>query len=576
VQQNKIIATITKNFRHKIDFEDGLTKINYEVANFYSQASIVGKGRLIVIKGSYDIHWKPLYSDKIKQKKLRNSFQEILNTSKINYDFRKTIVNTVLNGNPRLFQANPSNPYSILVGDIVCELYIDTGNPEKAKENTISNQLCSNEDDLIKPIEVSDDKKKNATGQVEDNYKREDIDKLDLNKTYSLDRNIETINCKREDIICISSTRWDFLWQRPHHLMDRLSKKNNRVLFFNHSVPMSYNDIQEILSNPNLWYERLEKISDNLWVFSPINLLPEEINYISNTDTLQNYNYRVKKEALKFIIEKLQITDPIIITYLAESINYIKDIPKKTLCYDCVDDFSGFSWAEKDIELQEEELIKESNIVITSAEELYNRIKKIHKETYLLPNAVEFEHFAIKNKGVSKRRFINRPVIGFVGAFYEWIDENILEYIVKKKRGWDFHFIGPVQSGMGNKLKKMSNVTFFGTREYRHLPKFISRMDVCIIPFKLNKITDSANPIKLWEYMASARPIVSTPIPEVKKFKDIIYIGKTKEEFLSKVQEAIEENSIKKRSQRIAVAKRNDWNYRVDKLIEIINTNIDS
>ena len=237
------------------------------------------------------------------------------------------------------------------------------------------------------------------------------------------------------------------------------------------------------------------------------------------------------------------------------------------MCYDCIDNFSAFSWSEEGIEEDEENLINEADIVITSAESLYERVKMINQKTFLLPNAVEYEHFAAIHR---KAQTGKKPVIGFIGAFYEWIDEELIEYLAKMRKDWKFYFIGPIQPGMSRNLRDLDNIRFFGTRNYRELPRFLHLMDVCIIPFKQNRITESANPIKLWEYMASGKPIVSTPIPEVKKFSDIVYIGETKEKFLFKLEEALREDSNNLAKRRIAVARRNDWNHRVEKLLKII------
>lgn len=109
-----------------------------------------------------------------------------------------------------------------------------------------------------------------------------------------------------------------------------------------------------------------------------------------------------------------------------------------------------------------------------------------------------------------------------------------------------------------------------GIKDYRDLPGYLSCFDVCLIPFKINIVTESANPIKMWEYLATGKPIVSTAIPEVKKFEDIIYIGKNKYDFLNKVERALEEKGLDKIQKRILTAKQNDWNFRVEKIIDLI------
>lgn len=534
MQQNNIVLKIEKEFRHRIYINYDINKIDYEVCNFYSQVNIIGNGRLLVVSGVYDVYWRPLY--KGKKNYLQQVFQEIVYTDNLALQWENIEVVSSLQGNPILTQSSYSFEYGVLVGNICCDLY---NSSQVRKEEAVVSSVSIN---------------------IESDNRKEFFEVVPVERTGKK-------NKKRKDIICISSTRWDFIRQRPHHLMDLLSKRNNRVLFFNHSVAVSYEEAVKRQSNPELWNEKLEKISENLWVFSPVHIL--QGNSGLDRASLQLFNYQLKEEALRFLIYKLQFYDIIFITYLAESINYIRGLPKKLICYDCIDDFSAFSWTEEGIEEDEERLIKKSDIVITSAEVLFNRIKKIHQNTFLLPNAVEYEHFAATYK---KSRTGRSPIIGFIGAFYEWVDEELIEYLAKKRKEWIFYFIGPVQSGMGTIINELENMRFFGTIDYNELPRFLNLIDVCIIPFKQNRITQSANPIKLWEYMASGKPIISTAIPEVKKFADIIYIAETKEEFLLKLEKALKENSKELAKRRIAVARRNDWNHRVEKLVKIIES----
>lgn len=570
MQENKIITTMKKSFRHKILLEYDICKIDYEVKDFNIWTHIIGNSRLLVINASYNLYWKPICREKSKTNKITKFFKEIEYIDDLNLDCTSIKVESNMQIIPHVFQSNCRLGYALLIGEICCKIYtgeeVEQGKAEKIA-NEIGQSTVIDKEDLVK----------STASEGEDEDKIDKIYKQNiLEKIIKKREVINEIDGQTRDIICISSTRWDFIWQRPHQLMERLSKKNNRVLFFNHSIPMAYNDIHEILLTPELWGKRLSKVSDNLWIFSSVHLLKNQIDLLTDTSSLESFNYKIKESALKFLIKKLQFKDPIIISYLAESVNYVKNIPRKLLCYDCVDNFSAFSWANKNLELDEKELIKEADLVITTAESLFNRIKKLHSQTILLPNAVDYRHFAIDNISDKYSRFKDSPTIGFIGAFYEWVDEELIEYLAKNRKGWQFQFIGPVQPGMGNKISKLGNVIFFGIQEYKILPEFLSKMDVCIIPFKLNKITESANPIKLWEYMASGIPIVSTPIPEIKKFEDVVYLGDTRENFLLKVEEALQESSVDKRLYRKTIAQKNDWNFRVNKLLKIINENVKS
>lgn len=132
MQHNNIIIKINKNFKHKIALKDSLNKIAYEVANFNSWASIVGNGRLLVIKGSYDIYCKRLYEDEKIFNKTNKDFTEIIYIDDMNLDFNHIKVKTNLSVMPKLF--NYIKGYYLVIGEISCELYEENQTQEKANK----------------------------------------------------------------------------------------------------------------------------------------------------------------------------------------------------------------------------------------------------------------------------------------------------------------------------------------------------------------------------------------------------------------------------------------------------------
>lgn len=381
------------------------------------------------------------------------------------------------------------------------------------------------------------------------------------------------------DILCISSTRWNYLWQRPQQIMSRLSK-NNRVLFFDHSFPVDYLQIREKINNPQLWAKQLKKIHSNLWVFSAIHLHEGMKHYITNKNlSLKEYNYQIKEHALQYLIKKLNFKNPIIISNIPEATNYIKNIPNILLCYDCLDNYAAFTWADVDLLKQENKIIKKANIITCSATLLYEKIKKLNKNTFLLPNAADFEHF---NKDYSPSNLFlskklnknNKAVIGFIGAIYEWLDLDLLKHLITTRQDWLFLFIGPQQAGLKTNFLNKENVKSLGIKSYQELPQYLSLFDVCLIPFKVNEVTECANPIKMWEYMSAGKPIVSTPIPEAEKLKQIIYIAKDKYQFIDKIEKALDEKEKNIKTKRILMAKGNTWEHRAEELLNIINKSL--
>jgi glycosyltransferase involved in cell wall biosynthesis len=202
-----------------------------------------------------------------------------------------------------------------------------------------------------------------------------------------------------------------------------------------------------------------------------------------------------------------------------------------------------------------------------------------NKNCFYLPNAADFEHFhsAVQVKQRPKEiESLSRPIIGFIGAIFDWIDIDLICKLAKLHPNYSILLVGPVNYGL-KKLRKHSNIVMVGAKQYKILPQYLSCMDVCLLPFKINKLTMASNPIKLYEYLAAGKPVVSTALPEVcGNASDIVYIGENNEDFIKKVEEAVSENKKPENEdailKRINFAKNNSWEKRIEtfeKLIEV-------
>lgn len=328
---------------------------------------------------------------------------------------------------------------------------------------------------------------------------------------------------------------------------------------------LGYNRVRAIMGSPALFRYRLRKKDDCLWVFSSFHLRGPSTHNLS----VKNFNNKIKLECIGFLLDKLQFDSPVIITDLPGSLSYLDNIPKRLLCYDCLDNYSSFSWAGPAVDAGERELAKRSHIITATSRSLFDKMKKINPSTFLLPNAVDFDHFSQSREILLEND--RPPVIGFVGAFYEWVDQELLLFLAGSRPEWQFVIIGPKQPGLPNSLRHVDNITFLGAVNYHELPPYMAGFDVCIIPFKVNSTTDSVNPIKMWEYMAAGKPVVSTPIPEAKRLKDVIYIGNGREHFLNQVEKALAKKDHWRISRGITRAGENDWNHRVQTLTRLIH-----
>jgi glycosyltransferase involved in cell wall biosynthesis len=211
------------------------------------------------------------------------------------------------------------------------------------------------------------------------------------------------------------------------------------------------------------------------------------------------------------------------------------------------DNISGHKVPEQTWEKHNNILKDERFIVIPSATKLENDVKKHRSKNYkLVTNGVEIEHFSKDieydeyPKEIKKIVDKKKPIIGYFGAFASWFDYELVKKLAKEREDLEIVLLGVDYDGSIKKagFEKFENITILGPIEYQKLPNYAACFDVSTIPFVINDITESTSPIKLFEYMAMGKPIVTTDMPECRKYESVL-IGKNHEEFIQKIDEAL-------------------------------------
>jgi len=367
---------------------------------------------------------------------------------------------------------------------------------------------------------------------------------------------------KNENIVCISTIGWDFLWTRKQRFMDMLTKNGNRVLYVEH--PISF--LAKLFSrHVNLNYSfrcKLRKVREDLYVLTPPMLLPLS----SQIELFARVNQIVFSLLVKRWVAKLGFKNIILWIYDPFLGNRLLNInSKKISLYGCVDEQSAKPRVKKSVvQKMEQELLKKVDMVFVTAKGLLPLKKKVNDNTFFVPNGVDFELFskACYSDLECPSDLINlhKPILGFIGGIFEWIDLNLIKFVAETNPRWSIVLIGPVRRNMSlSWIKSHSNVFFLGRKDMSVLPTYLKYIDVCLSPFKVNTLTKTVNPLKVYEYLAAGKPVVSTDMPELYHLDDVVYIAKSYDEFVRKIKLALIENDCTKTARRQDIAKDYSW-----------------
>ena len=341
-------------------------------------------------------------------------------------------------------------------------------------------------------------------------------------------------------IIYPPTVDWNIpLFQRPQQLALELSK--NGYLFFYSTFK---NDFDRV--------DGFSEINENCYITNQYDLLVRELSGFIMILSSTNLDIRL------------------------EDIIKIKE--RSTLIYDYIDEIHADISRESvdHMSRRHEYMRKHADIFIATADNLYNEaLKYREKDTYLIPNGVDYEHFHIaRNAARIPEDFANiiekkKPIIGYYGAMAKWLDYELIKKAAAARPGYELVLIGWDYDGSiaSQGLEKFENIHFLGAKDYSILPQYAVWFDVSTIPFVLNKITESTSPIKVFEYMALGTPILTTDLKECRKYRSIL-IGKDYEDFLSKLDEAISLGNNKKYLELLdKEAMENTWGKRALEII---------
>ena len=331
------------------------------------------------------------------------------------------------------------------------------------------------------------------------------------------------------DIVCMSHLRWDFVFQRPQHLLTRFAQ-HGRLFYF--EEPSFYDNAQ-----PRLEVTTREGGNINIVVAHlPNGLTPQE----SDAKQIELLNaFFAEKELDRFIFWY----------YTPMALEITRQLKPILTVFDCMDELSAFKGAPPRLRELETEMFQKADLVFTGGHSIYDLKKDQHQAVYAFPSSIDKAHFAQARQAITEpedQANIPHPRFGFYGVVDERFDIELLRGMAALRPDWHFVIIGPVVKIEASVLPQAKNIHYLGGKNYKQLPIYLSGWDVALLPFALNESTKYISPTKTPEYLAGGKPVVSTSIKDViRPYGELglVHIADTPETFVAAIEEALTERN---------------------------------
>lgn len=319
------------------------------------------------------------------------------------------------------------------------------------------------------------------------------------------------------DLVCFSHLRWDFVYQRPQHLLTRCARE--RRVFF----------VEEPVYDTSSM--RLEMREADAGVRVVVPHLPDGLR----SEIAIN---AVMQEMLRQMFFDHDILEYVFWYYTPMALSFTHHFKPLASVYDCMDELSAFKDADSKLPLLEKQLFRKVDLVFTGGQSLYEAKRDQHPSIYAFPSSIDREHFGKARTAISDpadQANIPHPRLGFFGVIDERFDIELLDRVAAARPEWSFVIIGPVVKIDQETLPKHANIHYLGARKYDELPRYLSGWDIALLLFARNASTRFISPTKTPEYLAAGKPVISTSIRDVVRpygELKLVEITDTPEEFI--------------------------------------------
>lgn len=331
------------------------------------------------------------------------------------------------------------------------------------------------------------------------------------------------------DILCLSHLRWNWVFQRPQHLLTRAAAKR-RVFFVEEPI-------LDATASPFM-----EQSSPHSNVIVAVPHLPSACNGAENTE--------MQRLLLRSLLEEQAVSDYLLWYYTPMALPFSRHLTPRATVYDCMDQLAGFAGAPAEIFALERELLERCDLLFTGGLSLYEAKRKGHSNAHCFPSSVDVAHFRHARNAIGDpddQAAIPRLRLGYFGVIDERLDLDLIAEVARAQPAWHIVLVGPTAKIDAASLPRAANIHYLGPKRYQELPAYVGGWDVAWMPFARNEATRFISPTKTPEYLAAGKPVVSTSIHDVVRAygrQGFVRIADSAQETIRAVEDMLKEDPV--------------------------------
>jgi GT2 family glycosyltransferase/glycosyltransferase involved in cell wall biosynthesis len=355
------------------------------------------------------------------------------------------------------------------------------------------------------------------------------------------------------DVISFSIVDWEFRFQRPQQIMTEFAAQGHRVFY------ISVSRFHPMDTRPRFTAKELRT---NIYEVSlAVERAPQVYGEVIGGDN---------QDALMASLAELRRA-----FHIEDAVAYVT-VPSWArlavatrhrwgwhVLYDCMDEWEDFDVMHPVIIDAERKLVDDCDSLVVTAQKLQTKWQKQGRTGLLARNGVDYAFYIQNYRPNTLLDGETHPIIGYFGGIADWFDEKLMAHVARARPDCTFVLIGGVFKVDVSELESLPNVKLLGQQPYETMPLYLYHFDVCIIPFKINAITEATDPVKFYEYLSWGKPVVSTLLPELEQYREHLYLAQSPDDFVVQIEAALNESDPLLIERRRGLAQQHTWKERV-------------